>query len=70
MRRMKRNAGLILAAVLVAVVCTSAQQRGPRLLVLNKEDATFTVINPETAAVLATVPTGEGPHELVTSTVG
>ena len=70
MRRMKRNAGLILAAVLVAVVCTSAQQRGPRLLVLNKEDATFTVINPETAAVLATVPTGEGPHELVTSTDG
>ena len=70
MRRMKRNAGLILAAVLVGVVCTSAQQRGPRLLVLNKEDATFTVINPETAAVLATVPTGEGPHELVTSTDG
>jgi len=70
MRRMKRNAGLILAAVLVAVVCASAQQRGPRLLVLNKEDATFTVINPETAAVLATVPTGEGPHELVTSTDG
>ena len=70
MRRMKRNAGLILAAVLVAVVCTSAQQRGPRLLVLNKEDATFTVINPETAAVLATVATGEGPHELVTSTAG
>jgi YVTN family beta-propeller protein len=70
MRRMKRNAGLILAAVLAAVVCTSAQQRGPRLLVLNKEDATFTVINPETAAVLATVPTGEGPHELVTSTDG
>lgn len=69
MRRMKRNAGLILAAVLVAVVCASAQ-RGPRLLVLNKEDATFTVINPETAAVLATVPTGEGPHELVTSTDG
>jgi YVTN family beta-propeller protein len=70
MRRMKRNAGLILSAVLAAVVCTSAQQRGPRLLVLNKEDATFAVINPETAAVLATVPTGEGPHELVTSTDG
>jgi len=70
MRRMKRNAGLILAGLLVAVVCTSAQQRGPRLLVLNKEDATFTAINPETAAVLATVPTGEGPHELVTSTDG
>src|SRR6185503_13913662 len=69
MRRMKRNAGLILAGLLAAVVCTSAQ-RGPRLLVLNKEDATFTVINPETAAVLATVPTGEGPHELVTSTDG
>ena len=70
MRRMKRYAGLILAAIIVAAVQGAAQPRGPRLLVLNKEDATFTVINPETNAVVATVPTGEGPHELVTSTDG
>ena len=70
MRRMKRNAALILAAIVVAAVHGVAQSRGPRLLVLNKEDATFTVINPESGAVLATVPTGDGPHELVTSTDG
>ena len=70
MRRMKRNAGLILAAIVALAVAASAQSRGPRLLVLNKEDATFTVINPESGAVLATVPTGEGPHELVASADG
>jgi YVTN family beta-propeller protein len=70
MRPMKRIAGLILAALAIAVVHGAAQPRGPRLLVLNKEDATFTVINPESGAVLATVPTGEGPHELVASADG
>ena len=70
MRPMKRIAGLILAALVIAALHGSAQPRGPRLLVLNKEDATFTVINPESGAVLATVPTGEGPHELVASADG
>jgi YVTN family beta-propeller protein len=70
MRRMERNAALILAALVVAAAPNAAQSGGARLLVLNKEDATFTVINPDSAAVLATVPTGDGPHELVTSTDG
>jgi YVTN family beta-propeller protein len=70
MRRMKRNTALILAALVVAAAHSVAQSRGARLLVLNKEDATFTVINPDSGAVLATVPTGDGPHELVTSTDG
>jgi YVTN family beta-propeller protein len=69
MRRMKRYAGLIVAIVAVAAT-TAAQPRGPRLLVLNKEDATLTVMNPESGAVLATVATGQGPHELVASADG
>jgi len=70
MRRMKRNAGLILAAIVATAIASAAQSRGSRLLVLNKEDATFTVINPESGAVLATVATGQGPHELVVSADG
>jgi YVTN family beta-propeller protein len=70
MRRMKRNVSLILAAMIAAAVAVSAQSRGARLLVLNKEDATLVVVNPESGAVLATVPTGQGPHELVTSADG
>jgi YVTN family beta-propeller protein len=70
MRRMKRNVSLLFAAVIAAAVAVSAQSRGARLLVLNKEDATLVVVNPESGAVLATVPTGQGPHELVVSADG
>jgi YVTN family beta-propeller protein len=41
-----------------------------RLLVLNKEDATFAVIDPAAGRVLGTVPVGQGPHELVASSDG
>ena len=41
-----------------------------RLLVLNKDDATFAVIDPATGRVLGTVPVGQGPHELVASSDG
>ena len=67
MRRMKRNVGLLLAVLVAAAAAAAAQPRGARLLVLNKEDATMVVVNPESGTVLATVPTGQGPHELVAS---
>jgi YVTN family beta-propeller protein len=70
MRRMKRNAGLILAAIAALAVASAAQSRGARLLVLNKEDATLNVINPESGAILATVATGQGPHELAATADG
>lgn len=73
MRRMKRNAGLILAGMALAVVTAvagSAQSRGPRLLVLNKEDATFVIVDPASGDVLGRVPVGQGPHELATSADG
>ena len=37
---------------------------------LNKEDATLNVINPESGTILATVATGQGPHELVATADG
>jgi YVTN family beta-propeller protein len=42
----------------------------PLLLALNKEDATLAFVDPATGTVTARVPTGEGPHEVVTSTDG
>jgi YVTN family beta-propeller protein len=48
----------------------SAQRATPRLLVLNKDDATLAIVDPSSGQVLGTVPVGEGPHELVTSPDG
>jgi YVTN family beta-propeller protein len=41
-----------------------------RLLVLNKEDATFVIVDPASGKILGTVPVGQGPHELVASADG
>lgn len=48
----------------------NAQGVGPRLVVLNKEDATLVTVDPATLKVLGRVPTGEGPHEVVVSADG
>ena len=43
---------------------------GPRLVVLNKEDATLVTVDPANGKVLGRVPTGEGPHEVTVSADG
>jgi YVTN family beta-propeller protein len=60
------------AALMVAAagVFAQAQRSSERLLVLNKEDATFAIVDPASGKVLGTVPVGVGPHELVVSTDG
>jgi YVTN family beta-propeller protein len=62
----------IIRAALLAVIATTTlhAQGSARLLVLNKEDATFVVVDPAAGKILATVPVGQGPHELVVSTDG
>jgi YVTN family beta-propeller protein len=57
------------AAVALGAVLTAQPSQG-RLLVLNKEDATFVMVDPDSGVVLATVPVGQGPHELVASSDG
>src|SRR3954462_1385661 len=57
-------------AVAAAAARPSAQRATPRLLVLNKDDATLAIVDPSSGEVLGTVPVGEGPHELVTSADG
>jgi YVTN family beta-propeller protein len=42
----------------------------PLLLVLNKAEATLSIIDPSTMRVVGRVPTGEGPHEVATSADG
>jgi YVTN family beta-propeller protein len=61
---------LPLLLVLVLGASSAAQAQGPRLIVLNKEDATLVTVDPATGKVLGTVPTGEGPHEVAVSADG
>ena len=58
------------AGVAVVTVMLAGQTTSGRLLVLNKEDATFVIVNPESGAILGKVPVGDGPHELITSSDG
>jgi YVTN family beta-propeller protein len=59
-------------ALIVAAFSSApgAQGIGPRLVVLNKEDATLVTVDPATGKVLGRVPTGEGPHEVTVSADG
>ena len=64
------NRSLVIAAFIgFALLHASAQSSG-RLLVLSKDDATLAIVDAASGKVLGTVPTGEGPHELVVSTDG
>ena len=65
---MNRLSILALAIVLIAADWVHAQSA--RLLVLNKEDATLAIVDPASGKTLGSVPVGQGPHELVTSTDG
>jgi YVTN family beta-propeller protein len=66
---MKRLFPLV-AIVTVLSAAARAQGPGPRLVVLNKEDATLVTVDPATGKVLGRVPTGEGPHEVAVSADG
>lgn len=48
----------------------SAQEKKHSLLVVNKMEATLSIIDPQTKAAIAKIPTGEGPHEVVASSDG
>jgi DNA-binding beta-propeller fold protein YncE len=61
---------LLPLALLVTVLSSTAAAQGPRLVVLNKEDATLVTVDPASGKILGTVPTGEGPHEVAVSADG
>jgi YVTN family beta-propeller protein len=61
--------------LLVAIVCLSSVLRSqttpsPSLLVLSKHDHTLSIVNPSTLQVVARMPVGEDPHEVIASTDG
>jgi len=58
------------ATLSVMLFSTAAAQRGGQLLVLNKEDATLVVVQPDSGSILGKVSTGDQPHELVVSSDG
>lgn len=60
----------VLLVLLSLARSAGAQAPGPRLVVLNKEDATLVTVDPASGTVLGTVPTGEGPHEVTVSPDG
>ena len=61
---MPRNRPLILLAVLLA---SPLPALADTLLVANKSDHTVDLIDLETGASQATLPTGRGPHEIAVS---
>src|SRR5262245_44674110 len=61
---------MCLSVAIVTLYLAAADGQSPRLLVLNTDDATLAIVNPESGAVLGTVPVGQGPHELAVSTDG
>src|SRR5919198_4446226 len=61
---------LPLVVLVVLSVHINGQRGTSRLLVLNKEDATLAIVDPESGKVLGRVPVGQGPHELTTSSDG
>ena len=61
---------VLFAAAELSLTGLGAQGPGDTLLVLNKVDATLAFVDPVSLQVVARVPTGEGPHEVVVSTDG
>ena len=64
-----RQAGAICVAF-ACVLAVHAQGPGASLLVLNKTDATLSIIDPVSGRTLGQVPTGDGPHEVAVSADG
>jgi len=60
----------MMALTIAGAVSGQAQRSTPRLLVLNKDEATFASVDPASGRVLGTVSVGEGPHELIASSDG
>jgi len=61
---------LLLGLLFAIPVLRAAETPSPALLVVNKEDATLAIVDPASRQVVARIPVGQGPHEVVTSADG
>ncbi len=67
----RRSTGLIPSLVLIVLLSPAAiGASGGTLVVLNKAEATASLIDVASGKVVATIPTGEGPHEVDVSPSG
>ena len=55
---------------IIATVLNAAETPAPSLLALSKADQTLSIINPATLAVVARLPAGPDPHEVIASDDG
>ncbi len=60
----------VVVSIVSSTVTSAAAQRPPRLIVLNKNEATAAIIDPVSLKVLGRVPVGDGPHEAAISADG
>ncbi len=60
----------LVALLAITLATPTAQTSGPYLLALNKGDLTLAIVDPATGQVLARVPSGPDPHEVVASPDG
>jgi YVTN family beta-propeller protein len=60
----------VLSASLFAVNLTAAQTPSPALLVLEKSDNSLAIVDPASSEIVARVPAGPDPHEIVASSDG
>ena len=56
--------------IALAALAQSAIAEDARLLVVNKSDSTLSIVDPASLEVIASVPTGYGPHEVTVSADG
>ncbi|MBV9867037.1 MAG: YncE family protein [Abitibacteriaceae bacterium] len=61
---------ILLLAMLHPALLHAQQPLTPALLILNKRDRSLAIVNPTTRQVVARVPAGEDPHEVVASSDG
>lgn len=60
----------LLLCIGVAALLYAADTPSPALLILAKADQTMSIVNPATLAIVAQVPSGPDPHEIVASADG
>ncbi|HTS38468.1 MAG TPA: cytochrome D1 domain-containing protein [Candidatus Solibacter sp.] len=59
-----------LSRILASVICLAALARAQTLLVLEKKDSSLALVDPTSLKILARIPAGEDPHEVVVSPDG
>src|ERR1700758_3738466 len=67
---LRRLRVLLLVAVAVASLCHGQTTPKSSLLALSKQNHTLAIVDPESLRVVARIPVGEDPHEVIASTDG